>query len=509
MNQPISLKTTTVTLRNSISPAATQDSFLVVVLAVASLALFPIQDGLAVTPAPDGGYANENTAEGTNALKALTTGADNTAVGFQALFSNKAGDGNTATGARVLLSNTDGSGNTATGASALQANTSGSFNTATGVVALLSNTTGGNNTANGYQALVANTTGSSNTASGVDALFSNTAGSANTATGNCALSFNDTGTNNTATGAGALNGSGDSPGTGDNNTATGAGALFSGTSGNNNTATGFNSLGFNSTGNNNTASGFNALTGNRAGNNNTAEGFQALKNNTGSNNVALGANAGINLTTGNNNIHIGALGVAGESNTIRIGKQGVQKIAYMQGISGATVPAGATVIVDIKGHLGTVQSSARFKDEIKPMDKASEAILALKPVMFRYRHELDPEGTPQFGLISEEVEKVNPDLVARDEKGQAYTVRYEAVNAMLLNEFLKEHRKVEQLEATVAQQRKDFEAVLAQQHHEFQMQREQVQAVTTRLKEQAAQIQRVSTQLEFTKSASQIVTNDQ
>ena len=156
------------------------------------------------------------------------------------------------------------------------------------------------------------------------------------------------------------------------------------------------------------------------------------------------------LTTGSNNIDIGNAGVAGESNTIRIGTAGNSDATYIAGISGATVPAGVAVIVDADGHLGTIISSARFKEEIKPMDKASEAILALKPVTFRYKQELDPEGIPQFGLVAEEVEKVNPDLVARDEEGKPYTVRYEAVNAMLLNEFLKEHRKVEEQEAAIA-----------------------------------------------------------
>ena len=157
----------------------------------------------------------------------------------------------------------------------------------------------------------------------------------------------------------------------------------------------------------------------------------------------MGSNAGINLRTGENNIYIDAQGLSVESETIRIGRRGVQKAAYVQGISGATVPAGVTVIIGSNGHLGTIQSSARYKDEIKPMDKASEAILALKPVTFRYKKELD-QMDPQFGLVAEEVEKVNPDLVARDEDGKVMTVRYEAVNAMLLNEFLKEHRIVEE-----------------------------------------------------------------
>src|SRR5204862_7962069 len=175
----------------------------------------------------------------------------------------------------------------------------------------------------------------------------------------------------------------------------------------------------------------------------------------GARNIALGYSAGFSLTTGSNNIDIANLGVAAESNTIRVGTVGTQTNTYFAGISGVTVAGGVGVIVDTNGHLGTVVSSERFKDAITPMDKASEAILALKPVTFRYKHELDPEGIPQFGLVAEQVERVNPDLVARDDQGKAFTVRYEAVNAMLLNEFLKEHKKVEELT-------KDFQATVAQ-----------------------------------------------
>ncbi|PYK36640.1 MAG: hypothetical protein DME60_14300, partial [Verrucomicrobia bacterium] len=178
--------------------------------------------------------------------------------------------------------------------------------------------------------------------------------------------------------------------------------------------------------------------------------------------------------TGSNNIDIFNRGVPRESNTIRIGSKPLHNATFIAGISGVTVPDGVGVIIGNNGQLGTVISSARFKDEIKPMDKASEAILALKPVTFRYKKELDPEGIPQFGLVAEDVEKVNPDLVARDADGKAYTVRYEAVNAMLLNEFLKEHRKMEEQEAmitelksTVAQQQKESRSTAAQQQNEI------------------------------------------
>ena len=452
-----------------------------------------------VSPAPDGGYPNANTAEGTGALnnlntnngggntalgdfalQALTAGSNNTGVGAEALFSNTgefntavgasalqnntSADFNTAVGDVALLSNTSGGGNTAIGASALQNNTTGSANTATGVSALANNTANGN-TATGYQALTANTGGNSNTADGTSALARNTTGSDNTATGIAALFANTTGNNNTANGVDALfnNTSGGA------NTATGLNALLANTGGNNNTGDGVDSLQSNTAGNNNTASGAFALNRNTTGNGNTAQGNTALnKNTTGSNNTALGFLAGQNLTTGSNNVDIGAnvVGAAGEANTIRIGKQGTQKATFVAGISGVPV-TGSTVVVNAGGKLGVATSSARFKQAIKPLDKASEAILALKPVSFRYKSEIDPEGIPQFGLIAEEVEKVNPDLVGRDENGEVNTVRYEAVNAMLLNEFLKEHRDVQELKAIVAEQRKQIKklATMVQTPH--------------------------------------------
>src|SRR5438552_5808626 len=254
----------------------------------------------------------------------------------------------------------------------------------------------------------------------------NTTGSKNTAIGDVALYRNTTGYGNAASGANALQ----ENTIGSNNTANGAFALFNNTTSSDNTATGFQALFSNTTGRNNTANGYNAL----------------YNNTTGGSNITLGFQAGLNLTTGNSNIDIGNVGVAGESKRIRIGTAGTQTKTFIAGISGATVAGGVGVIVGSNGQLGTVVSSERFKDNIEPMDKASEAILALKPVTFRYKNELDPEGIPQFGLVAEEVEKVNPALVARDEEGKPYTVRYEAVDAMLLNEFLKEHKKVEDLE---------------------------------------------------------------
>ena len=196
---------------------------------------------------------------------------------------------------------------------------------------------------------------------------------------------------------------------GNNNTANGLDALLSNTTGINNTANGVVALGFNTTGSSNTATGISALQNNTIGANNRATGQSALQNNTtGSSNIALGISAGTNLTTGSNNIDIGNVGVAGDDNKIRIGIKPTHKNTYIAGIFGVTVPTGIGVLLDNSGHLGTTTSSARFKDDVQPMANASEAILALKPVTFRYKHELDPEGIPQFGLVAEEVEKVIP-----------------------------------------------------------------------------------------------------
>jgi len=353
--------------------------------------------------------------------------------------------------------------NTAEGADALFGLTTGTENTAVGFDALTSNTTGDSNTATGSIALGSNTTGVRNTANGYAALNSNTTGERNTATGRAALTFNTTGNNNTADGHDALF----SNTTAIRNTATGSFALFSNTTGPDNTAVGYFALFFNTTGDSNTATGYDAL----------------LNNTTGAGNIALGNFAGSNLTTGNDNIDIGNQGVAGEANTIRIGTQGTQTATYIAGISGAGV-TGVAVKVNAAGQLGVPPSSARFKQEIKPMDTASEAILRLKPVTFHYKKEIDSEGILQFGLVAEDVEKVDPALVVRDKEGKPYTVRYDAVNAMLLNEFLKEH-------GTVQAQQKEIEALRAE------------------LREQRALIQSVNDKLELNRPAPRTVLNDQ
>jgi trimeric autotransporter adhesin len=325
------------------------------------------------------------------------------------------------------------------------------------------------NTFLGDDALINNTTGLDNTAIGFQALYSNTSGGGNNAFGFGALFSSISGTRNLAVGSGAL---GDLT-SGDSNVAVGNVALFQGVT----------------------------------VNLNTALGRRALFRSQGDQNVGLGFWAGGNLSDGGNNIYVGNVGpvpIGSESNTIRIGTQTATTVTaendthpmpahtatFIAGIFGTTMPGGIGVVIDTNGRLGVKPSSMRFKDEIKPMDKASEAILALKPVTFRYKKEIDADRTPQFGLIAEEVEKVNPNLVARDDQGKPFTVRYEAVNAMLLNEFLKEHRKVQELEANDVEQQNA------------------IKALTAMVKEQASQLQKVSAQLELNKRAPQIVVNN-
>jgi uncharacterized coiled-coil protein SlyX len=370
----------------------------------------------------------------------------NARTGCHALYELTTGVGNAALGWHALAENSDASFSTAIGAGALSAN-NGESNTAVGAAALLLNTAGTTNTAVGTAALVNNGSGNGNTAHGAFALYSNVDGGGNTAIGREALTSNTDGSENVAIGDSALL--------------------------------------FNTTGADNIAIGFSAMLGNFAGNNN----------------IAIGVTAGINLT-GDNNIDIGNEGVSGEANTIRIGGDvgfGAQTATYIAAISGVAV-VGDPVVVDANGQLGTATSSARFKKEVKPMEKASEAILALKPVTFRYKKEVDPQGAQQWGLVAEDVEKVNPDLVVRDNQGKPYSVRYDQVNAMLLNEFLKEHKKVEkqqatiaELKSTVAQQQKGFQSRLAQQQ-------KQLEALTSGL-------QKVSAQLEASKPAPQVVNN--
>jgi hypothetical protein len=406
------------------------------------------QTGQAVSPPPDGGYPGANTAEGQNALLNLTTGTGNTAVGWYSLQGVSDGTFNTGVGAGTLALNFFGVSNTAVGAGALFLNSGGVANTATGTFALLNND-GSNNTAVGDIALFNNTVGANNSALGQGALYSNIDGFGNTAIGFETLQTNKHASDNTAVGLSALL---------------------------------VNDITGNGLGVSNCAFGTGALADNTDGASNCAFGWNALfQNATGSNNIAVGYLAGQNLTTGDNNIYIGNDGVADESGTIRVGTQGTHTQIFVAGISGVTV-TGDPVLVSSSGQLGVATSSARFKDEIKPMDKASKSILALKPVTFRYKKQFDPKGAPQFGLVAEQVEKVNPDLVTRDPDGKAFTVRYEAVNAMLLNEFLKEHRQVQE-------QQKEIDVLRAE------------------LKEQRALIRKVSARVELQTAPAQTVAN--
>ena len=459
---------TTLHLRKSIGRSPLRLGFLLIGLALAWFALSP--PAQAVTPPPDGGYPGFNTAEGNFALNSLTTGSSNTATGYRALFSLTTG---TATRPPVLMRSLASQETRQPAAATRPPVLTRSFptrplpaypasKTRPPVLMRFKATQPAPTTRPPVLMRSATTQPATPTRPWVLVRFKATQSKGKTAAYGFAALQSNLGEGNTATGANALQSNAD---------------------------TDFN----------------------------TACGFAALQHNTtGFSNIALGATAGQNLTTGSDNIDIGNAGVAGESNTIRIGTVGTHANTFIAGISGVTVAGGVGVIINSSGHLGTVVSSERFKDEIKPMDKASEAILALKPVTFRYKHDLDPEGIPQFGLVAEQVEKVNPALVARDEQGKVYTVRYEAVNAMLLNEFLKEHGKVEEQgrklpeqEVTIAEQRKSFQASITKLEATVAHQRKEMEALTASLKEQAAQIQKVSDQLEVSKAAPQMVVNNQ
>ena len=348
----------------------------------------------AVSPPPDGGYPNGNTAEGVDALYSLEIYSRNdTAIGHQALYNTTRGNQNTAVGSNALFRNT----------------------------------TGNNNTVVGYYTLFDNTIGIDNTAVGNTALRSNTAGN--------------------------------------NNTGVGANALFRNTTGSRNMAAGFQALQQNTTGERNTAIGFSSLD----------------KNTTGSFNVALGAGAGSGVISADDVICIGRSATgANVSSTCFIGN--------IRGVTTQNANA-LPVVIDGAGQLGTVASSERFKKDIAIMGQASEGILALRPVTFHYK--TDGTSTPQFGLIAEEVAKVNPALVLPDKEGKPYTVRYDAVNAMLLNEFLKEHETVQELKSVAVKQ----EGMIARQE-------KQIERLT-------AGLQKVSAQLELSKTAPQTVLNRQ
>jgi hypothetical protein len=270
------------------------------------------------------------------------------------------------------------------------------------------------------------------------------------------------------------------------NSALGASALAANTVGNNNTATGKAAMLSNTTASNNTATGFQALLSNIEGEGNTAIGIYALSYSTGNYSTALGEGAGIGVTTADNVICIGTAGA------------NVSDSCYIGNIAGKTVGLGGSACyVGNDGKLGVFLSSRRFKTDIADMDNASAALPALRPVTFHYKPELDKTGIPQFGLIAEEVEAVNPDLVVHDKEGKVSTVHYGAVNAMLLNEFLKEHKTVQEQANTSS----IVKVNSARQEATIARLEQQIEALT-------AGFQKVSEQLEASKAAPQVVKDD-
>jgi trimeric autotransporter adhesin len=415
---------------------------LLIPLTVICLGLTPMAQ--AVGPDTDGAIPGSNNGEGIGVLLSLVNGVWNTGTGFEALNHDTVGDNNTATGVRALFSDTSGSNNTATGVYALYGNTIGWYNNAVGAYALTNNTEGNYNTANGYKALYFNTEGDFNVAAGFAALYRNSTGVGNTANGHQALYSNNTGSGNTA-------------------------------------------------------NGYQALYSNTVGVSNTASGTLALAGNThGNNNTALGLLAGSNITTADNVVCIGA-GVSGENIDNRTYIRNIG--TFVQNFSGG-VTEWVTVNLS-NGKLGHSASSRRYKEDIQPMGDASELIYKLKPVTYRYKKDIEnPTPNLDYGLVAEDVAEIDPKLAIRDGKGQIESVRYMAIYNMLLNEFIKEHRKVEELETTVAQQQKDFQTTIAEQKRDFESkiahQQKQIEAFTTGL-------QRVSAQLELSKPAQRTV----
>ena len=437
-------------------------------VAASALAWLSMSPGTqAVVPKPDGGYGLPlygagNTAEGDDALFKLASGGYNTALGWASLYSNIFGSFNTAVGSAALLANT------------------ASENTATGAGALLFNDTGSQNTANGAFALIHNTSGLTNTAVGDAALEANTTGISNTAVGAFALQASNS-TFNTAVGVGALMANHFSE-----NTAVGHLALAANTLGGSNTGVGFQALLTEIDGLGNSAFGDNAMSSFINGDENTGIGLSALGQLTnGNKNTAVGSNAGSGATTGSGNVYIGAQVVATDGETDH---------TYIRNINTTSVSGGGTDTVTVNlstGMLGHLSSSRRHKEDIQPMNDASETLYQLKPVTYRYKKEIDVTQSLDYGLVAEEVATIDPNLIACNKDGQVETVRYTAVNAMLLNEFLKEHKafigeqqKVSNLQATVAQQQKQIEAL-------------------------TAGLQQVSVQLEVGKAAPQTVMNSQ
>jgi hypothetical protein len=410
------------------------------------LVCFALQAQAIEPTAPATALANGNTADGDSALVGVT-GFYNSAFGFLSLLSNGAASFNTGVGAGTLLVNTANE-NTAVGTGTLFTNTTGANNTGCGTFALWFNADGADNTAVGDSALFNNVSGVTNVGVGVFAA-ENTTSDFNVAVGGFALTANVAGTRNTAVGAGAM----ENGAAGDDNTVVGEIA-----------------------GNEITGSG-NSCFGSAAGSH-IVGAVDGVVIGNGANGAGIGLVAAPRVISIGN--VVGASSVFGDvHDSCYIGS------IYNQNIGGAGTPH--AVWVDADGTLGLMPSSRRFKHDIKPMDQASAALLALKPVTFKYNS--DKKGTQQFGLIAEEVAEVNPDLILRDDQGVVLSVRYEQINAMLLNEFLKEHKKVEEQQASISQLKSEMQTMVAQ------------------LKEQAALIQKVSAQLEVNKAAPQVVAN--
>ena len=409
---------------------------------------------------------NNSAAENVDALNISTTGQYNTAHGWHALSANATGTDNTANGTYALFSNTTGWRNTAVGAWSLQANTTGGANVAVGDAALFRNTTGSSNVAVGDLTLVDNTTGWSNTAVGGDALSANTTGLENTAMGGAALESNTTGSGNVAVGAGALS------------YRTGASYNLQGA----NTAVGYYALGYTGMeggtglgGDGNTAMGDRALELSIDGSFNCAFGLLALGGlSDGIGNTAIGNRAGFGLLRGTGNVYIGEQEMARDPNE--------SYHTYIHNINTTSVSGGSadTVTIDLTtGLLGHLTSSRRHKEDIKAMDNASETLYLLKPVTYRYKKEIDRDQALDYGLIAEEVAEIDPTLALRNAKGEIESVRYNAINVMLLNEFLKEHKAFVEEQGKVTK----LEAGLA--------------GLLATVKEQAAQIEKVSAQVQM------------
>lgn len=389
-------------------------------------------------PDPVNSDANFNTAAGTNALKDL-------------ISTSTSGDNNTAIGDSALESNTSGQWNTAIGSLSLQFNSTGQANSAFGYNALNSNTTGGYNTACGFATLQYNDTGSFNTAHGSGALYYNSSGSDNTSSGYNSLAYNTTGTDNTAVGYEASEGNT----VGNYVAAFGSSSLLNNTSGSYDAGFGAYSLVANTTGTGNTASGYASLRSMTTGNYNIGIGFQSLFSaTTGSSNIGIGYLAGLKVTTGNYNIDIGNQGSAGDNYSMRIGTEGAQQQTFIAGITGTKV-TGAAVYVTSSGQLGVLASSERYKTAIESLGSDTDKLMELRPVSFHLK--TDPKGAVQYGLIAEEVDKVYPELVIRDDSGKIQGVRYEELAPMLLNEVKKQQQTIAAQTAHAAAQDREIE----------------------------------------------------